>query len=295
MSSNCSQWLHAFRHYLLGGGAPSAGGRLSDFDPRTDNQALAWLKRKACSAPTRRTSAGGWLLDEIEDSSFEATRLPCGACAADPTDPLSGRQSAAAPSRTRAGRFWSVAAIAADRPTRATRAFRAGSGSPPAADCARGCCARATTADSGDTLGPARQVGVTAAAPGLLGSAPWSLAWAGATSSARPTAARVPTLRRNPTPAPSARPRQRPQASRSPPSRRLRYQVSISQSRLDAQRRPDALEAARPPLSWPHDDRDGWLSQYGVTVPAPPRPAAAPSPLWPAIRCAQCAGDSAAA
>ena len=76
MSSNCSQWLHAFRHYLLGGGAPSAGGRLSDFDPRTDNQAITWLKGNACSAPTRRASAGGRLPDEIEDPRFEATRLP---------------------------------------------------------------------------------------------------------------------------------------------------------------------------------------------------------------------------
>ena len=36
--------LRAFRHYLLGGGAPRQGACLSDFDLRTDNQAITWLK-----------------------------------------------------------------------------------------------------------------------------------------------------------------------------------------------------------------------------------------------------------
>ena len=36
--------LRAFRHYLLGGGAPRPAGCWSDFDLRTDNQAITWLK-----------------------------------------------------------------------------------------------------------------------------------------------------------------------------------------------------------------------------------------------------------
>ena len=36
--------LRIFRHYLLGSGAPRAEGCWSDFDLRTDNQAITWLK-----------------------------------------------------------------------------------------------------------------------------------------------------------------------------------------------------------------------------------------------------------
>ncbi len=36
--------LRAFRHYLLGGGAPRLAGCWSDFDLRTDSQAITWLK-----------------------------------------------------------------------------------------------------------------------------------------------------------------------------------------------------------------------------------------------------------
>ena len=36
--------LRIFRHYLLGSDAPRAEGCWSDFDLRTDNQAITWLK-----------------------------------------------------------------------------------------------------------------------------------------------------------------------------------------------------------------------------------------------------------
>jgi hypothetical protein len=36
--------LRAFRHYLLGGGAPRPAGCWSDFDLQMDNQAITWLK-----------------------------------------------------------------------------------------------------------------------------------------------------------------------------------------------------------------------------------------------------------
>ena len=36
--------LRVFRHYLLGGGAFRPAGCWMDFDLRTDNQAITWLK-----------------------------------------------------------------------------------------------------------------------------------------------------------------------------------------------------------------------------------------------------------
>ena len=63
--------LRAFRHYLLGGGAPRQGACLSDFDLRTDNQAITWLK-------TNRHLNKMYVrwLDEIEDFRFLVTHLP---------------------------------------------------------------------------------------------------------------------------------------------------------------------------------------------------------------------------
>ena len=75
--------LRAFRHYLLGGGAPRPPGCWSDFDLRTDNQAITWLKtNKHLNKMYVR-----WL-DEIEDFRFDVTHLPG---ARSPTDPLSRR------------------------------------------------------------------------------------------------------------------------------------------------------------------------------------------------------------
>jgi len=75
--------LRVFRHYLLGSGAPRADGCLSDFDLRTDNQAITWLK-------TNRHLNKMYVrwLDEIEDFRFDVTHLPG---ARNPTDPLSRR------------------------------------------------------------------------------------------------------------------------------------------------------------------------------------------------------------
>jgi hypothetical protein len=75
--------LRVFRHYLLGGGAPRPPGCWSDFDLRTDNQAITWLK-------TNRHLNKMYVrwLDEIEDFRFEVTHLPG---ARNPTDPLSRR------------------------------------------------------------------------------------------------------------------------------------------------------------------------------------------------------------
>ena len=63
--------LRAFRHYLLGGGAPRPAGCWSDFDLRTDNQAITWLK-------TNRHLNKMYVrwLDEIEDFRFDVTHLP---------------------------------------------------------------------------------------------------------------------------------------------------------------------------------------------------------------------------
>ena len=75
--------LRAFRHYLLGGGAPRRGDCWSDFDLRTDNQAITWLK-------TNRHLNKMYVrwLDEIEDFRFDVTHLPC---SRNPSDPLSRR------------------------------------------------------------------------------------------------------------------------------------------------------------------------------------------------------------
>jgi hypothetical protein len=77
------QALRTFRHYLLGGGAPRPAGCLSDFDLRTDNQAITWLK-------TNRNLNKMYVrwLDEIEDFRFTVTHLPG---SRNPTDPLSRR------------------------------------------------------------------------------------------------------------------------------------------------------------------------------------------------------------
>ena len=62
--------LRIFRHYLLGTGAPRAEGCWSDFDLRTDNQAIKWLKT------TRHLNKMyvRWL-DEIEDFRFHVTHV----------------------------------------------------------------------------------------------------------------------------------------------------------------------------------------------------------------------------
>ena len=75
--------LRVFRHYLLGSGAPRTAGCGSDFDLRTDNQAITWLKtNKHLNKMYIR-----WL-DEIEDFRFDVTHLPG---ARNPSDPLSRR------------------------------------------------------------------------------------------------------------------------------------------------------------------------------------------------------------
>ena len=61
--------LRVFRHYLLGSGAPRPPGCVSDFDLRTDNQAITWLKtNKHLNKMYIR-----WL-DEIEDSISRISR-----------------------------------------------------------------------------------------------------------------------------------------------------------------------------------------------------------------------------
>ena len=75
--------LRVFRHYLLGSGAPRPAGCGSDFDLRTDNQAVTWLKtNKHLNKMYVR-----WL-DEIEDFRFDITHLPG---TRNPADPLSRR------------------------------------------------------------------------------------------------------------------------------------------------------------------------------------------------------------
>ena len=75
--------LRAFRHYLLGGGAARPEGCWTDFDLRTDNQAITWLKtNKHLNKMYIR-----WL-DEIVDFRFDVTHLPG---SRNPTDPLSRR------------------------------------------------------------------------------------------------------------------------------------------------------------------------------------------------------------
>ena len=77
------QALRTFRHYLLGSGAPRPAECWSDFDLRTDNQAITWLK-------TNRHLNKMFVrwLDEIEDFRFDVTHLPG---TRNPTDPLSRR------------------------------------------------------------------------------------------------------------------------------------------------------------------------------------------------------------
>jgi hypothetical protein len=57
-----------FLHYLLGGGAPRPAGCSSDFDLRTDNQAITWLKTNS----HLNKMYVRWL-DEIEDFRFAVT------------------------------------------------------------------------------------------------------------------------------------------------------------------------------------------------------------------------------
>ena len=75
--------LRVFRHYLLGSGAPRPADCGSDFDLRTDNQAVTWLK-------TNRHLNKMYVrwLDEIEDFRFNVTHLPG---SRNPSDPLSRR------------------------------------------------------------------------------------------------------------------------------------------------------------------------------------------------------------
>jgi hypothetical protein len=63
--------LLAFKYSLLGGGAPRPDGCWSDYDLRTDNQAITWLKtnRHLNKMHVR------WL-DEIEDFRFHVAHLP---------------------------------------------------------------------------------------------------------------------------------------------------------------------------------------------------------------------------
>jgi len=84
--------LRAFRHYLLGSGAPRPPGVLSDFTLRTDNQAVTWLRTKR---DINRFLAR-WL-DEIEEFRFDVEHVPG---RSNPADPLTrrGLPSAAQPS-----------------------------------------------------------------------------------------------------------------------------------------------------------------------------------------------------
>ncbi len=75
--------LRVFRHYLLGGGGPQPAGCWSEFDLRTDNQAITWLKTNLHLNKMYLR----WL-DEIEDFRFAVTHLPG---ALNPSDPLSRR------------------------------------------------------------------------------------------------------------------------------------------------------------------------------------------------------------
>ncbi len=72
--------LRVFRNHLLGGGAPRPAGCWSDFDLRTDNQVITWLK-------TNRHLNKMYVrwLDEIKDFRFDVTHLPD---SRNPTDPL---------------------------------------------------------------------------------------------------------------------------------------------------------------------------------------------------------------
>ena len=72
--------LLAFRHYLLGGGAARQVGCWTDFDLRTDNQAITWLKTNQ----HLNKMYFRWL-DEIEDFRFDVPHLQG---SRNPTDPL---------------------------------------------------------------------------------------------------------------------------------------------------------------------------------------------------------------
>jgi hypothetical protein len=80
--------LQVIKHYLFGCGAPRPLGCGSDFDLRTDNRAVTWLKtsRHSNKMYVRR-------LDEIEDFRFNVTHLPG---SRDPADPLTRRGFAGA-------------------------------------------------------------------------------------------------------------------------------------------------------------------------------------------------------
>jgi hypothetical protein len=71
------------QRYLLGGGPPRPDGCWFDFDLRTDNQAITWLK-------TNRHLNKMYVrwVDEIEDFRFDVTHLPG---LRNPSDPLSCR------------------------------------------------------------------------------------------------------------------------------------------------------------------------------------------------------------
>jgi hypothetical protein len=75
--------LWVFKHYLLGSGAPCPPGRGSDFDLRTDNQAIQWLKTNQ----HLNKMYFCWLkqLNEIDDFFFDVEHLPG---SSNPEDPL---------------------------------------------------------------------------------------------------------------------------------------------------------------------------------------------------------------
>ena len=62
--------LRTFKHYLLGGGGAGAGTRGTDFDLRTDNQAVVWLKT---NKHINRMYA--LLMDELAEFVFDITHL----------------------------------------------------------------------------------------------------------------------------------------------------------------------------------------------------------------------------
>ena len=63
--------LRVFKHYLLGSGAPRPAGCWTDFDLRTDNQAVTWLKT---NRHLNRIYAR-WLV-ELAEFRFDVTHLP---------------------------------------------------------------------------------------------------------------------------------------------------------------------------------------------------------------------------
>ena len=78
--------LRVFRHYVLGGGAHRPAGCWTDFDLRTDNQAITWLQTNQ----HRNKLSVRWG-DEIEDFCFDATQSDAPARRTQSTDPLSPR------------------------------------------------------------------------------------------------------------------------------------------------------------------------------------------------------------